>query len=142
LIFVVNCNLQRLDGPGRGNGHSMQELEAAFLGAGWNVIKVVWGAGWDDLLARDSSGLLIKRMHECVDGEYQTFRAHDGAFLRKEFFGKYPELLKLVEHMSDDDCWNLRRGGLDPVKVFNAYRRAVMTKGQPTVILAKTVKGY
>src|SRR5438105_10378929 len=142
LIFVINCNLQRLDGPVRGNGHIIQELEAAFLGAGWNVIKVVWGSGWDDLLARDSSGLLIKRMHECVDGEYQTFRAHDGAFLRKEFFGKYPELLKLVEHMSDDDLWNLRRGGLDPVKVFNAYRRAVMTKGQPTVILAKTVKGY
>jgi pyruvate dehydrogenase E1 component len=142
LIFVVNCNLQRLDGPVRGNGHIIQELEAAFLGAGWNVIKVVWGAGWDDLLARDSSGLLIKRMHECVDGEYQTFRANDGAYLRKEFFGKYPELLKLVEHMSDDELWSLRRGGLDPVKVFNAYRRAVMTKGQPTVILAKTVKGY
>src|SRR5579872_2843076 len=142
LIFVVNCNLQRLDGPVRGNGHIIQELEAAFLGAGWNVIKVVWGAGWDDLLARDSSGLLIKRMHECVDGEYQTFRANDGAFLRKEFFGKYPELLKLVEHMSDDDLWNLRRGGLDPIKVFNGYRRAMMTQGQPTVILAKTVKGY
>ncbi|HYV62231.1 MAG TPA: pyruvate dehydrogenase (acetyl-transferring), homodimeric type, partial [Bryobacteraceae bacterium] len=142
LIFVVNCNLQRLDGPVRGNGHIIQELEAAFLGAGWNVIKVVWGAGWDDLLARDSSGLLIKRMHECVDGEYQTFRANDGAFLRKEFFGKYPELLKLVENMSDDELWNLRRGGLDPGKVFNAYRRAMMTQGQPTVILAKTVKGY
>ena len=142
LIFVVNCNLQRLDGPVRGNGHIIQELEAAFLGAGWNVIKVVWGAGWDDLLARDSSGLLIKRMHECVDGEYQTFRANDGAFLRKEFFGKYPELLKLVEHMSDDELWSLRRGGLDPIKVFNAYRRAMMTQGQPTVILAKTVKGY
>ena len=142
LIFVVNCNLQRLDGPVRGNGHIIQELEAAFLGAGWNVIKVVWGSGWDDLLARDSSGLLIKRMHECVDGEYQTFRAHDGAYVRKEFFGKYPELLKLVEHMSDDELWNLRRGGLDPEKVFNAYRRAMMTQGQPTVILAKTVKGY
>src|SRR5690349_22438490 len=142
LIFVVNCNLQRLDGPVRGNGHIIQELEAAFLGAGWNVIKVVWGAGWDDLLARDSSGLLIKRMHECVDGEYQTFRANDGAFLRKEFFGKYPELLKLVEHMSDEDLWALRRGGLDPMKVFNAYHRAVRTSGKPTVILAKTVKGY
>jgi len=142
LIFVVNCNLQRLDGPVRGNGHIIQELEAVFLGAGWNVIKIVWGAGWDDLLARDSSGLLIKRMHECVDGEYQTFRANDGAFLRKEFFGKYPELLKLVEHMSDDELWNLRRGGLDPVKVFNGYRRAMMTEGKPTVILAKTVKGY
>ena len=142
LIFVVNCNLQRLDGPVRGNGHIIQELEAAFLGAGWNVIKVLWGAGWDDLLARDASGLLIKRMHECVDGEYQTFRAHDGAYVRKEFFGKYPELLKLVEHMSDDELWNLRRGGLDPVKVFNAYRRAMRHNGQPTVILAKTVKGY
>src|SRR6202163_4965712 len=131
LIFVVNCNLQRLDGPVRGNGTIIQELEAAFLGAGWKVIKVVWGSGWDDLLARDSSGLLIKRMHECVDGEYQTFRANDGAFLRKEFFGKYPELLKLVEHMSDDELWNLRRGGLDPIKVFNGYRRAMMTQGQP-----------
>src|ERR1700687_2546446 len=142
LIFVVNCNLQRLDGPVRGNGHIIQELEAAFLGAGWNVIKVVWGSGWDDLFARDASGLLIKRMHECVDGEYQTFRANDGAFLRKEFFGKYPELLKLVENMSDDELWSLRRGGLDPIKVFNGYRRAMMTHGQPAVILAKTVKGY
>ena len=112
LIFVVNCNLQRLDGPVRGNGSIIQELEAAFLGAGWNVIKVVWGTGWDDLLARDSSGLLIKRMHECVDGEYQAFRAMDGAYIRKEFFGKYPELLKLVEHMSDDEIWGMRRGGL------------------------------
>src|SRR5476651_689676 len=134
LIFVVNCNLQRLDGPVRGNGHIIQELEAAFLGAGWNVIKVVWGAGWDDLLARDASGLLIKRMHECVDGEYQAFRANDGAFLREHFFGKYPELLKLVEHMSNDELWSLRRGGLDPIKVFNGYRRAMMTQGQPTVI--------
>jgi pyruvate dehydrogenase E1 component len=142
LIFVVNCNLQRLDGPVRGNGSIIQELEAAFRGAGWNVIKVVWGSGWDDLLARDASGLLIKRMHECVDGEYQAFRANDGAYIRREFFGKYPELLSLVEHMSDEELWNLRRGGLDPVKVFNAYRRAMMTKGQPTVILAKTVKGY
>jgi pyruvate dehydrogenase E1 component len=142
LIFVVNCNLQRLDGPVRGNGSIIQELEAAFRGAGWNVIKVIWGTGWDDLLARDSTGLLLKRMHECVDGEYQSFRAHDGAFIRKEFFGKYPELLKLVEHLSDDDIWNLRRGGHDPDKVFNAYKRAVETQGQPTVILAKTVKGY
>jgi pyruvate dehydrogenase E1 component len=142
LIFVVNCNLQRLDGPVRGNGSIIQELEAAFLGAGWNVIKVVWGSGWDDLLARDSSGLLIKRMHECVDGEYQAFRAMDGAYIRKEFFGKYPELLKLVENMSDDEIWSMRRGGLDPLKVFNAYHRAMQHKGQPTVILAKTVKGY
>jgi pyruvate dehydrogenase E1 component len=142
LIFVVNCNLQRLDGPVRGNGSIIQELEAAFLGAGWNVIKVIWGSGWDDLLARDSSGLLLKRMHECVDGEYQAFRAMDGAYIRKEFFGKYPELLKLVEHMTDDQIWALRRGGHDPVKVYNAYKRAVETTGKPTVILAKTVKGY
>ena len=142
LIFVVNCNLQRLDGPVRGNGSIIQELEAAFLGAGWNVIKCLWGCGWDDLFARDTSGLLLKRMQECVDGEYQTFRANDGAYLRKEFFGKYPELLKLVEHMSDDELWALRRGGHDPVKVYNAYKRAVEHKGEPTVILAKTVKGY
>ncbi|MBZ5604405.1 MAG: pyruvate dehydrogenase (acetyl-transferring), homodimeric type [Acidobacteriia bacterium] len=143
LIFVVNCNLQRLDGPVRGNGSIIQELEAAFLGAGWNVIKVIWGSGWDDLIARDSTGLLLKRMHECVDGEYQTFRAMDGAYIRKEFFGKYPELLKLVEHLSDNDIWDLRRGGHDPVKVYNAYKRAVeQANGKPTVILAKTVKGY
>ncbi|HEY7334285.1 MAG TPA: pyruvate dehydrogenase (acetyl-transferring), homodimeric type [Bryobacteraceae bacterium] len=142
LIFVVNCNLQRLDGPVRGNGSIIQELEAAFLGAGWNVIKCLWGRGWDDLFARDTSGLLLKRMHECVDGEYQTFRANDGAYLRKEFFGKYPELLKLVEQMTDDELWALRRGGHDPVKVYNAYKRATEHKGQPTVILAKTVKGY
>src|SRR5579859_2141931 len=142
LIFVVNCNLQRLDGPVRGNGSIIQELEAAFLGAGWNVIKVIWGTGWDDLLARDASGLLIKRMHECVDGEYQAFRAMDGAYIRKEFFGKYPELLKLVENMSDQQIWDLRRGGLDPQKVFNGYHRAMQQNGRPTVILAKTVKGY
>src|SRR6202167_5309462 len=142
LIFVVNCNLQRLDGPVRGNGSIIQELEAAFRGAGWNVIKCIWGSGWDDLFARDSTGLLLKRMHDCVDGEYQSFRAHDGAFIRKEFFGKYPELLKLVEHLTDDDIWNLRRGGHDPEKVFNAYKKAAETTGQPTVILAKTVKGY
>ena len=140
---MVNCNLQRLDGPVRGNGSIIQELEAAFRGAGWNVIKCIWGSGWDDLFARDSTGLLLKRMHECVDGEYQSFRAHDGAYVRKEFFGKYPELLKLVEHLSDDEIWALRRGGHDPVKVYNAYKRARWTtKGQPTVILAKTVKGY
>ncbi len=142
LIFVVNCNLQRLDGPVRGNGSIIQELEAAFRGAGWNVIKCIWGSGWDDLFARDASGLLLKRMHECVDGEYQSFRANDGAYVRKEFFGKYPELLKLVEHMSDDEIWALRRGGHDPIKVFNAYKRAAEHKGEPTVILAKTVKGY
>jgi pyruvate dehydrogenase E1 component len=142
LIFVVNCNLQRLDGPVRGNGSIIQELEAAFRGAGWNVIKVVWGSGWDDLLARDSTGLLLKRMHECVDGEYQTFRAMNGAYIRKEFFGKYPELLKLVENMTDDEIWGLRRGGHDPIKVYNAYKRAIETTGRPVVILAKTVKGY
>src|SRR5437016_6676745 len=142
LIFVVNCNLQRLDGPVRGNGSIIQELEAAFRGAGWNVLKVIWGSGWDDLLARDATGLLLKRMHECVDGEYQTFRAMNGAYIRKEFFGKYPELLKLVEHLTDDQIWALRRGGHDPEKVFSAYKRAVEHRGQPTVILAKTVKGY
>ncbi len=142
LIFVVNCNLQRLDGPVRGNGKIINELEAAFRGAGWNVIKVIWGAGWDDLLKRDKSGLLLKRMEECVDGEYQAFKAKDGAFVRKEFFGKYPETLALVEHMSDDEIWHLNRGGLDPQKVFNAYKRAVEHKGSPTVILAKTIKGY
>src|SRR5580658_6376103 len=142
LIFVINCNLQRLDGPVRGNGKVIQELEAAFRGAGWNVIKLIWGSDWDALLARDSTGLLLKRMHEAVDGEYQTFRAMNGAYIRKEFFGKYPELLKLVENMSDDEIWALRRGGHDALKVFNAYKRAVDTPGQPTVILAKTVKGY
>jgi len=142
LIVVVNCNLQRLDGPVRGNGKIINELEAAFRGAGWNVIKVIWGGGWDDLLARDKSGMLLKRMEECVDGEYQAFKAKDGAFVRKEFFGKYPETLALVEHMTDDEVWHLNRGGLDPQKVYNAYKRAVEHKGGPTVILAKTIKGY
>jgi pyruvate dehydrogenase E1 component len=142
LIFVINCNLQRLDGPVRGNGKIIQELEAAFRGAGWNVIKVVWGSTWDELLAADTTGLLLKRMEECVDGEFQSFRAKDGKFIREKFFGKYPELLKLVEHMSDDDIWKLRRGGHDPLKVYNAYKRAFDHKGQPTVILAKTIKGY
>ncbi|MEQ1886038.1 MAG: pyruvate dehydrogenase (acetyl-transferring), homodimeric type [Bryobacteraceae bacterium] len=142
LIFVVNCNLQRLDGPVRGNGNIVQELEAAFRGAGWNVIKVLWGSGWDALLARDENGLIIKRFHECVDGEFQAFRAMGGAYIRKEFFGKYPELAKLIENMTDEDLWSLRRGGHDSLKVFNAYKRAYETKGQPTVILAHTVKGY
>jgi len=142
LIFVVNCNLQRLDGPVRGNGSIIQELEAAFLGAGWNVIKVLWGQGWDDIIARDTSGLLIKRFHEVVDGEFQAYRAMGGAYIRHEFFGKYPELASLVEHMTDDDIWALRRGGNDPLKVYNAYLRAHSHRGQPTVILAKTVKGY
>jgi pyruvate dehydrogenase E1 component len=142
LIFVVNCNLQRLDGPVRGNGKIIQELEAAFRGAGWNVIKVIWGSNWDPLLARDTSGKLLQRMTECEDGEYQTFKAKDGAFVRKEFFGKYPETASLVQNMSDDDIWHLQRGGLDPQKVYNAYHRAVSHTGQPTVILAKTIKGY
>jgi pyruvate dehydrogenase E1 component len=142
LIFVINCNLQRLDGPVRGNGSIIQELEGAFRGAGWNVIKVIWGSDWDDLLARDHTGLLVKRMHECVDGEYQAFKARGGAYVRKEFFGKYPELLKLVEHLTDEELGRLRRGGHDPVKVYNAYKRAVETAGVPTVILAKTIKGY
>ncbi|HEV2201201.1 MAG TPA: pyruvate dehydrogenase (acetyl-transferring), homodimeric type [Bryobacteraceae bacterium] len=142
LIFVVNCNLQRLDGPVRGNGSIVQELEAAFLGAGWNVIKVLWGQGWDDIIARDTSGLVIKRFHEVVDGEFQAFRAMGGAYIRNEFFGKYPELASLVEHLTDDDIWALRRGGNDPLKVYNAYLRAHSHRGQPTVILAKTVKGY
>ena len=142
LIFVINANLQRLDGPVRGNGKIVQELEAAFLGAGWNVIKVLWGTDWDDLLERDTSGLLLKRMEECVDGEYQSFKARGGAFVRKEFFGKYPETLKLVEHLTDDQIKRLRRGGHDPLKVYNAYKAAVEHTGQPTLILAKTVKGY
>src|SRR5579864_1114664 len=142
LIFVVNCNLQRLDGPVRGNGHIITELETMFRGAGWHVIKVLWGDSWDDLLARDTTGLLMKRMGECVDGEYQSFKAKGGAYVRAEFFGKYPELLKLVEHMSDDEIGSLRRGGHDPTKVYNAYKRAVEHTGSPTVILAKTIKGY
>ena len=142
LIFVINCNLQRLDGPVRGNGKIINELEAVFRGAGWNVIKVLWGSDWDPLLARDTSGLLIRRMEECVDGEYQNFKAKGGKYVREKFFGKYPELLKLVEDMTDEQLANLRRGGHDPVKVYNAYKRAVETKGKPTVILAKTVKGY
>jgi len=142
LIFVVNCNLQRLDGPVRGNARIIDELEGTFRGAGWNVIKVVWGSDWDELFARDHTGLLLKRMEECVDGDYQRFKAKDGAYLRKEFFGKYPELLKLVEHLSDDELFHLHRGGHDRVKIYNAYKNARDHKGSPTVILAKTVKGY
>src|SRR5579864_6981418 len=142
LIFVINCNLQRLDGPVRGNGKIINELEAAFRGAGWNVIKVIWGSPWDPLLAKDHSGLLLKRMEECVDGEYQAFKAKDGAFIRKEFFGKYPETLALVADMTDEQIFRLPRGGLDPQKVYNAYRRAVEHQGGPTIILAKTIKGY
>jgi len=142
LIWVVNCNLQRLDGPVRGNGHIIQELEAAFRGAGWTVIKVIWGDDWDRLLAKDTSGLLLKRMSECVDGEYQNFKVKGGAYVRREFFGKYPELLDLVADLSDEQLARLRRGGHDPRKVYNAYKRAVETKGSPVVILAKTIKGY
>jgi pyruvate dehydrogenase E1 component len=142
LIFVVNCNLQRLDGPVRGNGKIIQELEAAFRGAGWNVIKVIWGSYWDPLFMRDTKGLLLKRMEECLDGEYQRFKANDGAYVRKHFFGKYPELLEMVANMSDDDIWRLNRGGHDPHKIYAAYAAATKHKDQPTVILAKTVKGY
>ncbi len=142
LIFVINCNLQRLDGPVRGNGSIIRELEGVFRGAGWNVIKVIWGRDWDQLLSRDTSGLLVKRMGECVDGEYQNFKARGGAYTRKEFFGKYPELLKLVEDKTDEQIARFRRGGHDPVKVYNAYKRASEHKDQPTVILAMTVKGY
>ena len=142
LIFVVNCNLQRLDGPVRGNGKIIQELEAVFRGAGWNVIKVIWGSNWDALLARDKLGLLRKRMEECVDGEYQAFKARDGAYVRKEFFAKYPELLDMVSGMTDQEVWQLRRGGHDPLKVYAAYAAAVSHRGEPTVILAKTIKGY
>ena len=142
LIFVINCNLQRLDGPVRGNGKIINELEAAFRGAGWNVIKVLWGEEWDALLAADKTGLLVKRMDECVDGEYQSFKAKGGAYVRREFFGRYPELLDLVSHLSDDQLARLHRGGHDPGKVFNAYKAALEHEGSPTVILAKTVKGY
>ncbi len=143
LIFVVNCNLQRLDGPVRGNGKIIQELEGNFRGAGWQAIKVIWGSGWDKLLAQDYDGLLKKRMAECVDGEYQNFKSKGGAYLREHFFGKYPALIKMVEHLSDDQIYyDLMRGGHDPVKVYNAYLQAVNTVDQPTVILAKTVKGY
>jgi pyruvate dehydrogenase E1 component len=142
LIFVVNCNLQRLDGPVRGNGSIIQELEGVFRGAGWNVIKLLWGSEWDELFDRDTSGLLLKRMEECVDGDYQNFKARGGAYVRKEFFGKYPELLALVENKTDEQLARLARGGHDPVKVFNAFKHAVEHRGGPTVILAKTVKGY
>ncbi|PIY06082.1 MAG: pyruvate dehydrogenase (acetyl-transferring), homodimeric type, partial [Gallionellales bacterium CG_4_10_14_3_um_filter_54_96] len=142
LIFVVNCNLQRLDGPVRGNGKIIQELEGVFRGAGWNVIKVVWGGQWDRLLAKDKNGLLQQRMQEVVDGEYQTYKSRDGAYVREHFFGKYPELLEMVADMSDHEIWRLNRGGHDPHKVYAAYAAATKHTGQPTVILAKTVKGY
>ena len=142
LIFVINCNLQRLDGPVRGNGKIIQELEGSFRGSGWNVIKVIWGTYWDQLLSKDKSGLLIKRMNECVDGEYQAFKAKGGSYVRENFFGKYPELKELVSSMTDKDIWRLNRGGHDPHKVYAAYHAAMQNKGSPSVILAKTIKGY
>ena len=142
LIFVINCNLQRLDGPVRGNGSIIQELEGEFRGAGWNVIKVIWGRNWEPLLAKDSKGLLRKRMGNCVDGEYQNCKNKGGAYTRKHFFGKYPELLEMVSDMTDDEIWKLKRGGHDLFKVYAAYHAAVHHQGQPTVLLVKTVKGY
>jgi len=142
LIFVINCNLQRLDGPVRGNGKIIQELEGEFRGAGWEVLKVIWGSKWDELLAKDKSGKLLELMEETVDGEYQNFKQKGGAYTREKFFNKYPETAKLVENMSDDEIWALNRGGHDPVKVYAAYKKANETKGRPSVILAKTVKGY
>ena len=142
LVFVINCNLQRLDGPVRGNGKIIQELESVFRGAGWNVIKVIWGGYWDPLLARDKDGLLRKRMEEAVDGDYQNYKSKDGAYVREHFFGKYPELKAMVATMSDEDIWRLNRGGHDPHKVYAAYAAAMQHTGQPTVILTKTVKGY
>ncbi len=142
LTWVVNCNLQRLDGPVRGNGKIIQELEGVFRGAGWKVIKVIWGSYWDPLLAKDKDGLLQKRMMEVVDGDYQNYKAKDGAYVREHFFGAYPELKEMVSTMSDEDIWRLNRGGHDPHKVYAAYKEAMETTDQPTVILAKTVKGY
>ena len=142
LIFVVNCNLQRLDGPVRGNGKIIQELEGNFRGSGWNVIKLIWGKGWDDLLERDETGKLRQLMMETVDGDYQTFKSKSGAYIREHFFGKYPETAALVEDWTDDDIWALRRGGHDPQKVFAAFKRASEANGKPTIILVKTVKGY
>ncbi len=142
LVFVINCNLQRLDGPVRGNGKIIQELEAAFQGAGWNVIKVVWGSRWDPLLMRDTTGHLRQRMEECVDGEYQNFKSRDGKFVRDEFFGAYPELKAMVANMSDEEIWHLNRGGHDATKMYAAYQAAMNSTDQPTVILAKTVKGF
>jgi len=142
LIFVINCNLQRLDGPVRGNGKIIQELESEFRGSGWNVIKLLWGSYWDPLLARDKDGILRKVMMDTVDGDYQAFRANDGAFVRKNFFGRHPKLLEMVANMSDEDVWRLNRGGHDPQKVYAAFHRANAHRGQPTVLLVKTVKGY
>ncbi len=142
LIFVINCNLQRLDGPVRGNGKIIQELEGDFRGSGWNVIKLIWGGYWDPLLQRDKEGILRRIMEESVDGEYQAYKAHDGAYVREHFFGKHPKLLEMVSRMSDEDVWRLNRGGHDPYKVYAAFHAAANHTGQPTVILAKTIKGY
>ncbi len=142
LVFVVNCNLQRLDGPVHGNGKIIQVLETIFRGAGWNVIKVIWGDRWDPLLAADESGLLVERMEQAVDGEYQVYKSRDGAFVREHFFGAHPELAKRVEDMSDEEIWNLNRGGHDAGKVYAAFKAASEHTGRPTVILAKTIKGY
>ncbi|MBK5106345.1 MAG: pyruvate dehydrogenase (acetyl-transferring), homodimeric type, partial [Burkholderiales bacterium] len=142
LILVVNCNLQRLDGPVRGNGSVIQELEGLYAGAGWNVVKLLWGSDWDSLFARDDEGILLQRLHETVDGEFQTYAATDGRFNREHFFNKYPELQELAAHMSDQDIDSLRRGGHDPVKIYAAYHTATQHRGQPTVILAQTKKGY
>ncbi|MBR7783729.1 pyruvate dehydrogenase (acetyl-transferring), homodimeric type [Undibacterium luofuense] len=142
LVIVVNCNLQRLDGPVRGNGKIIQELESDFRGAGWNVVKVIWGSGWDELLAKDKDGILQKVMMETVDGEYQNYKAKDGAYVRQHFFGKHPKLLEMVSKMSDDDIWRLTRGGHDPHKIYAAFKAAQENKGSPTVILAKSIKGY
>jgi len=140
LIFVINCNLQRLDGPVRGNAKIIQELETVFRGAGWNVIKVIWGRDWDALLERDHDGLLLDRMGEVVDGEYQKYTVESGDYIRQHFFGKDPRLLQMVEHLTDEQLFKLRRGGHDPIKVYAAYKAAVDHKGSPTVILAKTIK--
>ncbi len=142
LVFVINCNLQRLDGPVRGNGKIVQELERLFRGAGWNVLKVLWGGDWDTLLANDDTGLLVQRMNEYLDGESQKYIVESGDYVRKTFFGKYPELLKLVDHLSDEQVWKLRLGGHDPEKVFSAFKTAAESKSAPTVILARTIKGY
>src|SRR6201999_922998 len=142
LIFVINCNLQRLDGPVRGNGNIIQELEAAFRGAGWNVIKVIWGSDWDPILAKDHDGVLVQRMSEFADGELQQFSIESGAYMRQHFFGRDPRLLDLVKQLSDAQLRRLRLGGHDPLKVYAAFKAAVEHKGQPTVILARTIKGY
>lgn len=142
LVFVINCNLQRLDGPVTGNGKIIQELEGLFNGAGWEVIKVIWGRRWDRLLQRDTSGKLLQLMMEVVDGDYQTMKAKDGAYVRKHFFGRYPETEALVAEMTDDEIWALNRGGHDPLKIFAAFNKAKQVKGKPVVLLVKTIKGY